>query len=50
MKKIFVSVLLRLLHSRFLLDEMCKQVFQLSEKLPQELAKIRKKMNEERLK
>lgn len=46
MKKIFVYVILRILFTPYFLDESCKQIFELGEKLPQELANIRKKMNE----
>ncbi len=46
-KQFFVSAILRMLFSPYFLDEACKQILQLGEKLPQELAKINKKMSEE---
>ncbi|MFZ2406569.1 MAG: hypothetical protein WAW41_15660 [Methylobacter sp.] len=49
-KKLFVSAILRMLFTSYFLDESCKQILQLGEMLPQELAKIQKKMNETRLK
>ena len=50
MKKILISAILRMLFSSYFLDEACNQILQLGEKLPQELAKIKKKMSETRMK
>ena len=49
MKKIFVAVILSVLFSSYLLDESCKQILQLDQKIKLEMAKIVKELNETRL-
>jgi hypothetical protein len=49
MKKLFVSMMLCVLFSSYLLDESCKQIIQLDQKIKQEMVKIVKELNSTRL-
>lgn len=47
-KKILVATMLSVLFSSYLLDESCKQIFQLSEKIKEDIQRITKKLSEGR--
>jgi hypothetical protein len=49
MKKIIVYLMLCVLFTPYFLDESCKQILQLDQKIKQEMVKIIKELNEMRI-
>jgi hypothetical protein len=48
-KKILVASMLSILFSSYFLDESCKQIFQLSENIKEDIQRITKKLSEGRV-